>query len=93
MNVLANMSLAQRLYLLSAILIAALGGVAVVAWFSLGSAAGQVDSVGSMRAPQLERISSVELDVTRDAGEVTVGPLGHAERHSRQAQAHRGHAG
>jgi methyl-accepting chemotaxis protein len=65
MKLLANMSLAQRLYLLSALLIAALGGVAVVAWFSLGNAAKQVDSVGDMRVPQMERISGVELDVTR----------------------------
>jgi methyl-accepting chemotaxis protein len=65
MNVLSNMGLAQRLYLLSALLITALGGVAIVAWFSLGNAAGQVDSVGTMRVPQMERISSVELDVTR----------------------------
>jgi methyl-accepting chemotaxis protein len=65
MNLLSNMGLAQRLYLLSAILIAALGGVATVAWFSLGGAAGQIDGVGGMRVPQMERISSVELDVTR----------------------------
>jgi methyl-accepting chemotaxis protein len=65
MNAFSNMGLAQRLYLLSALLIAALGGVAIVAWFSLVSAAGQVDSVGGMRVPQMERISSIELDVTR----------------------------
>src|SRR5687767_13897514 len=65
MNVLSNMGLAQRLYLLSTLLIAALGGVTIVAWFSLGSAASQVDSAARMRIPQMERISSVELDVVR----------------------------
>ena len=65
MNVFSKMGLAQRLYLLSSILIAALGGVAIIGWLTLGSAARQVDSVGGMRVPQMERISSVELDVTR----------------------------
>jgi methyl-accepting chemotaxis protein len=65
MNIFSNMGLAQRLYLLSGLVIAALGGVSIVTWFSLGSTAVETDSLGSMRAPQMERIASVELDVTR----------------------------
>ncbi|MCW5658290.1 MAG: MCP four helix bundle domain-containing protein [Burkholderiaceae bacterium] len=65
MKLFSNLGLAQRLYLLSALLIAALSGVAVVAWLSLGGAGRQVDGVGTMRVPQMERISEAELNLTR----------------------------
>ena len=75
MSLLNNVSLSQRLYGASGILIAALLGVAVTAWHRLGDAQSMAQRAASMRLPQLERIASAELDVTRVSLQLRHGML------------------
>jgi len=65
MKFFANLSIARRLYLVSFLLIAALAGVAAAAWISLKSVAMMAERAEVNRVPQLMRIASVELNVTR----------------------------
>jgi methyl-accepting chemotaxis protein len=65
MNFLSNFGIAKRLYLVSFLLIAALVGVALDAWWSLNDVAAHADQTSTNRTPQLMRIASVELGVTR----------------------------
>ena len=65
MTFLSRVSIANRLYIVSILLIAALGGVAMAAWLSLGKVVALAELTGSNRTPQLMRISAVELNVTR----------------------------
>jgi methyl-accepting chemotaxis protein len=65
MNFFSNFGIAKRLYLVSFLLIAALAGVAIAAWVSLNQVAALADKTSSARTPQLMRIASIELDVTR----------------------------
>ncbi|RTL41653.1 MAG: HAMP domain-containing protein [Burkholderiales bacterium] len=59
------MSIAARLYLLTALVAAALGGLAVMAHLKLGAAAEAALRTEKMRVPQLQRIADIELNVTR----------------------------
>ena len=65
MNVFSNLGIAKRLYLVSILLILALAGVAVAAWLSLGQVGALAEQTGNNRVPQLMRIASVELNVSR----------------------------
>ncbi len=57
--------LGTRLYVVAVLLGALLGGTVVVAWHNLGAVGDLADRTGDERVPQLGRIASVELDVTR----------------------------
>ncbi len=65
MNLFTHFGIAKRLYLVSFLLIAALAGVAVAAWLSLTQVAALAERAGTNRTPQMMRIASVELNVTR----------------------------
>lgn len=65
MIIFRNFGLAKRLYLVSLGLICALGAVAIAAWISLGEVASLAERAGTNRTPQLMRIASIELNVTR----------------------------
>jgi len=65
MKFLSRVSIAKRVYLVSFLLIAALGAVAVAAWLALGKVSALADLAGSNRTPQLMRIAAIELNVTR----------------------------
>ena len=60
-----GLSIAKRLYLVSCLLIAALAAVAISGWMALKEDAALTDRAGEVRMPQLMRIASVELNVTR----------------------------
>ena len=57
--------LAQRLYLISAVLISMMVALAGIVWTLISSEAEHAQSVASNRVPQLQRISEIELNVTR----------------------------
>jgi methyl-accepting chemotaxis protein len=65
MNIFNGFGIAKRLYLVSFVLIAALGGLAAVTWHQLTHVSELADTAEQSRVPQLERIAQVELDVTR----------------------------
>jgi len=65
MNPLNALGLAGRLYAVVALLVLALAGVATVAWFKLGAVAAAAADTANVRVPQLDRIASIELNITR----------------------------
>jgi methyl-accepting chemotaxis protein len=65
MHTLFNFSIAKRLYLISFLLIAALAAVSISGWIALKEDAALADRAGEIRMPQLMRIASVELNITR----------------------------
>ena len=65
MNLLASLSIAKRLYLVSFALIAALAGLAVASWVQLSRVGELAQRTGAVRVLQLERIASTELCVTQ----------------------------
>ena len=65
MNPFNNFGIAKRLYAVSFLLIAALVGLAFVAWMQLSEVVQIARSTGTARAPQLQRIGDIELNVTR----------------------------
>jgi len=65
MRTLFNFSIAKRLYLISFLLLAALGAVSISGWVALKNDAALADRAGEIRMPQLMRIASVELNITR----------------------------
>jgi methyl-accepting chemotaxis protein len=65
MKFFANFGIAKRLYLVSFLLVAALAGVAVNTWISLNKVSALATKTGEQRVPQMMRIASVELNVTR----------------------------
>ena len=65
MNPLNALGLAARLYAVVALLVLALAGVATVAWFKLGAVAAAAADTANVRVPQLDRIASIELNITR----------------------------
>lgn len=65
MNIFAKLGIAQRLYLLTFLLTLALVGVAVAAWVSLSQVSELATRTNVLRVPQMMRIASVELNVTR----------------------------
>ncbi len=64
------LTLAQRLYVFSASLIATLAALAVVVWVLLQSEADHAQDVVDNRIPQLQRIAEIELNVTRTSLQV-----------------------
>ena len=58
-------SISFRLFLVCGLLVAALLGVSIMAWTSLGSVHDTAGMVGDIRTQQLQRIAQVELNVTR----------------------------
>jgi methyl-accepting chemotaxis protein len=60
-----GLSLAQRLYLSSSLLVAMLLGLALLVWVLLNHQAAEAQAVQDKRVPQLARISALELNVTR----------------------------
>lgn len=65
MNPFNSLGIAKRLYAVSFVLIAALVGLAFVAWLQLSEVVQIARSTGTGRAPQLQRIGEIELNVTR----------------------------
>ena len=65
MNPTASFGIAKRLYLVSLLLVLSLFGLAAVSWTQLSSVAALAQQVKDKRAPQLERIANIELNVTR----------------------------
>jgi methyl-accepting chemotaxis protein len=65
MNAFSQFGIAKRLYLISFVLIVALGGVATTAWIKLTDANELAHDAGSVRAPQMDRIADIELSITR----------------------------
>ncbi len=62
---LSRLGIARRLYLVSFVLILALGAVAFDAWISLRTMKDMVANTEEKRVPQLMEIASIELNVTR----------------------------
>lgn len=65
MSIFSNFGIAKRLYLASGVLILALAAVATVAWSSMSKVASLAEKTEAQRVPQLTRIATVELNVTR----------------------------
>ena len=65
MRAFSRISIVNRLYFASLLLIITLIGVAGAAWWSMGQVSYLTDMVGHSRAPQLVNVSSLEFDVTR----------------------------
>ncbi|WP_085317454.1 methyl-accepting chemotaxis protein [Derxia lacustris] len=65
MNLLASLSIAKRLYLVSFALIAALTGLAFASWAQLSRVGELAQRTAAVRVLQLERIASTELCVTQ----------------------------
>ncbi len=65
MHIFSHFGIGKRLYLVSFLLIAALVGVAITSWFALDNVVAMAARAGQERSPQLMRIASVELNVTR----------------------------
>ena len=59
------MGLAQRMYLISSVLIGALVLVAVTVWVLTGTVVERAVHIESNTVPQLQRIGDIELNVTR----------------------------
>ncbi|WP_077033263.1 methyl-accepting chemotaxis protein [Pelomonas sp. KK5] len=59
------MGIARRLQLACGLLSLALAGVALFAWHSLGQVGALAQRTEALRVPQLQRISSTELEVTK----------------------------
>ncbi len=65
MNRTSAFGIAHRLYAVVALLVLTLGGVAAFAWFKLQQVEADAQRTGNLRAPQLQRMAALELDVTR----------------------------
>lgn len=65
MGLFYSTGIAKRLYLVSGVLSLALAGVAVFAYFNLSNITSMVHRAEDVRVPQLRRIASTELNVTR----------------------------
>ena len=70
MRTVSRLRLAQRLYLTSVVLIAAMAALAVTVWTLLTAEARHAQAVVDNRAPQLQRIADIELNVTRTSLQV-----------------------
>ncbi len=63
-------SLRQKLYAASAGLVSSMAGLAITVWVLLSAEARQAQEINDNRVPQLQRISEIELDVTRSSLQV-----------------------
>ena len=70
MRTVSRLRLAQRLYLTSVVLIAAMAALAVTVWLLLTVEARHAQAVVDNRVPQLQRIADIELNVTRTSLQV-----------------------
>ena len=61
----SRLGLAQRLYLISGVLVGAMGLLALAVWLMLGQVTARAGMVQRTRVPQLQRIAELELNVTR----------------------------
>ncbi|MES2261840.1 MAG: methyl-accepting chemotaxis protein [Pseudomonadota bacterium] len=60
-----SLGISTRLYLVSGVLSLAFAGVAIFAWFNLEHVAFVAHRTESVHVPQLQRVSSTELEITR----------------------------
>lgn len=65
MKLFDGFGIAKRLYVALFVVVAALGGLALVSWQQLGQVHAMAVGTGAVRVPQLQRIASTELSVTR----------------------------
>ena len=65
MTFFATLGIARRLSLVSLVLSLALAGVAAFAWVNLGDIAESAERTEKLRVPQMRRMASLELEVTR----------------------------
>ncbi len=65
MNIFGNLGISRRLYLVSAVLSAALIGVATLSAVRLEEISRHAEVTGASRVPQLQRAADIELNVTR----------------------------
>jgi methyl-accepting chemotaxis protein len=61
----SNFGIARRLYALTIVVAVALVAVATLAWVRLNAVAQDAHQVGDSQVPRLQRMASLELDVTR----------------------------
>lgn len=89
-------TLGQRLLLINGVMFVLLAAVAVAIWFMMSRISDDADSVRTVNVPQLQRISEMELNVTRVSLQLRhailarnpPGTGSHAGRYCRQAQNH-----
>ena len=67
MNITSRLGFSQRLYLLSGLICTGLLGLAFYAWTNLGRVIDTAVHIEHVRVPQLTRMSTVELAVTRSS--------------------------
>ena len=65
MKLFDSFGIAKRLYVALFVVVAALGGLALVSWQQLSQVRSMAENTGAVRVPQLQRIASTELSVTR----------------------------
>ncbi len=65
MKLFDGFGIAKRLYVALFVVVAALAGLALVSWQQLSQVHAMAEGTGSVRVPQLQRIASTELSVTR----------------------------
>ena len=65
MNPQRSLTLAQRLFVASTVLVASMAAMAVMVWLLMDQIASHSRLVASTSVPQLQRIAAIELDVTR----------------------------
>ncbi len=58
-------TMGQRLLLINGVMFVLLAAVAVAIWFMMSRISDDADSVRTVNVPQLQRISEMELNVTR----------------------------
>jgi methyl-accepting chemotaxis protein len=65
MNFFSKLGIATRLHVVSALLIVGLIVIALEAWVQLAEVSHLTEQTGKSRVPQLQRISEIELNITR----------------------------
>ena len=70
-----SLSITQRLYLVSLLLVVALAGVAIDAWFQFQHVIDLAHETRVSRVPQVERMADIELGVTRVSLQIRHGLL------------------
>jgi methyl-accepting chemotaxis protein len=87
MRIFSRMGFSQRLYLLSGVICAGLLGVAAYAWSNLGLVIETAKHVEYVRVPQLTRIATVELAITRASLQLRHAMLARSAEEMNQALA------
>ena len=70
MNFFASIGIGKRLYVLSSLLVVALGLVTALAWSKLSHVNLEMENVASDLVPQQQRLALIELNVTRSSLQV-----------------------